>query len=529
LPIILNNTKLQKLPLGIQTFEKLRKEGFLYIDKTKYYKTLIEHGQFVFIARPRRFGKSLMLSTMKSIFLGDKALFKGLWIEEQVVWKKHPVIMLDFNSMDYNQFSLEIELEKQVVANAARYQIKLKAEGAKAKFIELLQALSTESTKVAILIDEYDKPIVDNLDDPKKDINIKTLKSFYGALKSNDADIHFCMVTGVSKFGKVSIFSDLNNLQDISLSPLYANMLGVTQEELEKAFKPHLENILTQHQDTREALLSQIKKWYNGYSWNGKDTIYCPFSVLNYFSPNNPYGTFRNFWFDTGTPTFLTNLIKEQNVIPDDLEWQRSNFSVIQSPPTDNVDIISLLFQTGYLTIKEIANEFGEERYYLGYPNHEVRQSFVTYLLAAYMEKPASSVSSIVIQKLQNAIVRHDWSTLVSILNELLSTVSHHILKPNEAWFHSIVHMALVLTGMQVISEYSTSQGRIDDVLINGEEVYIFEFKTDKTAELAFDQIKSKQYILPFALHDKSVWAIGVNFDSKTKSIESFKGELIIK
>lgn len=526
---IIDTSVLQKLPLGIQTFEKLRKEGFLYIDKTKYYKSLIQHGQFVFIARPRRFGKSLMLSTMKSIFLGDKALFKGLWIEEQLDWKKYPVLVLDFNSMDYNQFPLENELEKQVVANAGRYNIELKSEGAKGKFIELLNALSTDSAKVVILIDEYDKPIVDNIDGPIQDINIKTLKSFYAALKSNDADIHFCLVTGVSKFGKVSIFSDLNNLQDISLSPLYANMLGVTQSELEDSFNPYLDAILVHRQESREALLSQIKKWYNGYSWNGEDTLYCPFSVLNYFSPNNPLGTFRNFWFDTGTPTFLTKLVKDQNVMPNELEWQRADFSVIQSPPTENVDIISLLFQTGYLTIKSIANEFGEQRYYLSYPNHEVRQSFVTYLLADYMGKPASSLSALVVQKMQNAIVDHDWAALVEILNELLSTVSHNILKPNEAWFHSMAHIALVLTGMQVVSEYNTSQGRLDDVLINGDEVYIFEFKTDKTAEQAFEQIISKQYYTPFSLYEKTVWAIGINFDSKTKSVISYKAELIVK
>jgi hypothetical protein len=345
-----------------------------------YFKPLIEQGQFVFVARPRRFGKSLMLSTLRCIFQGKKDLFKGLWIEDKFEWKTYPVIYIDFNAMNYQLFTLEEELEKIIETNAVQYKVELKALGAKAKFAELLEKLTTADTKPVVLIDEYDKPIVDYIGEEKVKDHISVLKTFYGTLKAKDAYIHYCLLSGVSKFGKVSIFSDLNNLQDVSMSPVYACMLGVTQSELDSQFAPYLEKIAKDNDIDKEILRSQIKKWYNGYSWDGDNTLYCPFSILNYFSPFNSKGSFRNFWFETGTPTFLTKLLKKEGILPNELEWQRANFTVIQSPETNNVDIISMLFQTGYLTIKNIEFQFGEDRYFLSYPNHEVYQAFSLYL-----------------------------------------------------------------------------------------------------------------------------------------------------
>ena len=369
---------LQKLPIGIQTFEKIRDNDFLYIDKTMYYKTLIEEGQFMFMARPRRFGKSLMLSTLRCIFQGKKDHFKGLWIENEIDWKVYPVIYIDFNVMNYKLFTLEQELEKMMDQNALQNGVKLVALGAKAKFIELLEKLTTEDIKPVVLIDEYDKPIVDYLGEEKVKDHISTLKTFYGTLKAKDANIHYCLLSGVSKFGKVSIFSDLNNLQDVSMSPTFACMLGVTQTELDYHFAPYLEKIATDNTFDKAILRNQVKKWYNGYSWDGENTLYCPFSVLNYFSPFNAKGTFRNFWFETGTPTFLTKLLKQEGILPNELEWQRSNFALKHNLEIDEVDIISLLFQTGYMTIKEIKSEFGADHYYLGYPNHETHTAFST-------------------------------------------------------------------------------------------------------------------------------------------------------
>lgn len=369
---------MKRLTTGVQDFEKLRKGNFLYIDKTMYYKSLLDIGNYLFIARPRRFGKSLMLSTFKAIFEGKRALFSGLWIEQEIDWAIKPVIYLDFNAMNFRDNTLAYELDKAITQQATANGVTLRdQDGAKAKFTELLQQLGS----AVVLIDEYDKPITDYLGEDKAQEHTDILKNFYGTLKSQDAHVHFCLLTGVSKFGKVSVFSDLNNLQDVSLSPVFSPMLGITQEELERYFEPYLSRLSAHNQTDTAQLLANLKKWYNGYSWDAVTTVYCPCSLLNFFSSANTAGEFRNFWFETGTPTFLVKMLRKEGFLPNELEWREAGFSTVQGADTLHISTTGLLLQTGYLTIKEKKILPGGGLIYtLGYPNEEVRQSFTACL-----------------------------------------------------------------------------------------------------------------------------------------------------
>jgi hypothetical protein len=466
-----------------------------------------------------------MLSTIKAIFEAQKELFKGLWIENNYEWLELPVIYIDFNSMNYRNNSLEAELDKTITEQARQKGITLEAkDGSKAKFTELLHKLG----KSVILVDEYDKPVTDYLGSPQADANLGDLKNFYGTLKSQDAYVHFCLLTGVSKLGKVSIFSDLNNLQDLSLSPVFANMLGISQHELERDFAPCMDELITNNQLDPQEWKIQLKRWYNGYSWDAKNTLYCPFSLLNYFSEANPTGTFNNFWFETGTPTFLVKKIQEEGFLPNDMEWREAGFSTMQGADLSNTGITSLLFQTGYLTLKDqkkLPN--GGIVYILGYPNEEVRQSFSTHLFAGFTKTPVDQVEHTISAQMRRQLQQQNWTDFFNTFNSVFSSISNHVFRTNENWFHAMAHLTLTLTGLQVIPEYNTITGRMDDVLFDGNTVFIFEYKLDKSARVALDQIRSKKYYLPLQLAGKQIIGVGINFDSKTKSISEWLTEPI--
>ena len=332
----------QKLPIGIQTFGEIRRDGYLYIDKTPIISDLIANGKYYFLARPRRFGKSLTLSTIKDLFLGKKKLFEGLWIESQWNWEEtHPVIHIGFSSLGYQTLGLEVAIDKMLDEQAANHGIKLKAKKFDQKFKELLKELSKRN-HVVLLIDEYDKPIIDYLDDlPQARTNQKILKTFYSTIKDSDPYLKFLLITGVSKFSKVSIFSELNNLKDLTIHPKYVTLVGCTQDEMEHYFEEEINEFTGVLADTREELLVLIKKWYNGYSWDGKTSLYNPFSLLSFFDT----GQFHNFWFSTGTPTFLIKLLTSINVY----EFERTEVGMVafDSYDIENIDPYALLFQTG--------------------------------------------------------------------------------------------------------------------------------------------------------------------------------------
>ena len=383
---------MKALPIGIQDFEKLRIANYLYVDKTEVYYNVFNGGTFYFLSRPRRFGKSIMLSTLKYLYQGKKELFKGLWIEDKWEWEKtYPVIYVDLSQIDTKHSTLQIGLLTQMQEHAKKYGIKLNSEDAASGFRQLIQELGGASEKCIVLIDEYDKPITDYI--TEEDISakhVKELKSFYGILKGADQYLHKVVITGVSKYGKVSIFSDLNNLNDISMNAESAKICGYTQEELDYNFKAHFIKACEKFKTSNEEISAVVKNWYNGYIFDDEMTakLYNPFSILNFFDKYS----FKNFWYASGTPSFLTKLVKQDKISPEHLDYLKVTELMFQSSDIDKIDALSILYQTGYLTIKNIQMVGLSRIYALGYPNHEVRESFVAYLMSEYMKETPSEI-----------------------------------------------------------------------------------------------------------------------------------------
>lgn len=338
---------MQKLPIGIQDFATLRKEGYLYVDKTQQIHTLMETGKFIFLSRPRRFGKSLLVTTLQEIYHGNQDLFQGLWIEDKIDWQPRPVLLVNFNDLNYRDMNLVTALAKLMDELAGEYGLTLEASDHKGKFRELIIKLSEEQ-KVVLLVDEYDKAITDLLESEEKVTeHVDTLKTFYSVLKSTAADhLHFTLLTGVSKYGKISIFSDLNNLLDVTMDSRFATLLGYTQEELEHYFSDYIDQLAARYNASRVDVIEQIKFWYDGYSWDGINRVYVPFSTLVFMTQQ----TFANHWFATATPTFLIKLLHQNQIPAFTLEKVTADNKLLDSADVDNVSVYSLLFQTGAVT-----------------------------------------------------------------------------------------------------------------------------------------------------------------------------------
>lgn len=375
---------MKKLPISIQTFEHIIEGDMIYVDKTEFIHDLTRKGKYYFFARPRRFGKSLLLTTLKSFFEGKKALFKGLYIDEKEKdWTVYPVVHLDYSLVDYST-SLEIfkiSLLENLQTIARQYDLQLKNIVIANAFKELILALSEKyNRQVVVLIDEYDKPLVDSLTNEQKfEENRHVLQNLYGTIKGLDGHLRFVMLTGVSRFSKVSVFSRLNNLDDISMNKAYSTMVGFTQTELETYFKDHLNELATTFSLPLPDILFGVKEWYNGFSFDGIHKLYNPFSILKLFTEYE----FRNYWFSTGTPTFLIDLIKEQKQLPEEFEHLKVNDLTGSTQQIKNFPLIPLLYQTGYLTIEKVGRDGLRPHYFLNYPNEEVRHSFLTYIAAA--------------------------------------------------------------------------------------------------------------------------------------------------
>lgn len=371
------------LPLGVQTFSKMIKRNYLYVDKTKEIFTLLSSGgQYYFLSRPRRFGKSLLVSTLKEILSGNKELFKGLWIYDKIQWETYPVIHIDFLGLNYTSTDELIDTLHYLVNQNARYHdVKLEEKTYDKRFRELVQKLS-QRNKVVVLVDEYDKPIIDFIDQKETALkNRSILKSFYGNLKGLDEYLKFAFITGVSKFSRVSVFSDLNNLDDITLDKQYTTMLGYTHEELGRYFDPWLEELEIRFKKEKKYIIEDIKQWYNGYSWDGENFVYTPHSILNLFKKE----FFDNYWFASATPTFLIKQIQTFHTPVEKLENYESDGTIFESFDIDRMNVISLLFQTGYLTIKKVEEiSLTTRMYYLSYPNMEVKESFLKHLFSEF-------------------------------------------------------------------------------------------------------------------------------------------------
>jgi hypothetical protein len=515
---------MKKLPLNLQTFSKLVKGNYIYVDKTKWIYNLISGGgEYFFLSRPRRFGKSLLISTLAEIFSGNKELFKGLWIYDKIEWTQYPVIHLDFSKITFqNPEMLEQALNNRIEEIAADYNIQLDHElFLKEKFGKLLEKMS-QKQKVVILIDEYDKPMIEYMEADEIEMAIeirKVLKGFFGIIKGSDAFLRFVFITGVSKFSKVSVFSDLNNLRDITLSQEFSTMLGYTEGELTLYFDPYIEQLAPGLEMEKDLLLKEIKQRYNGYSWDGKNFVYNPFSILNLFTENS----FGNFWFSSGPPTFLIKLIKNRQSTLMELENIPVQSYTFDSYDIENMDIAALLFQTGYLTIKKITTKgrIKIKTYHLSYPNQEVRDSFLSHLLGEYTRKDLS-VGARLLERINEAVEAGDVDRFVQQIKSLFASIPYHIfIGEREAYYHSIIYLVLSLNGAAVKTEDPTNIGRIDAVLETRNKIYIMEFKVGSEQE-ALGQIKEMKYYEKYLGKGKEIVLMGIGFDPEKRNIGNY-------
>ncbi len=506
----------RKYPVGIQDFSEVRTGGYVYVDKTYFVHKLISEGKFYFLSRPRRFGKSLFVSTLDYLFKGRKELFEGLFITDKWNWTQtNPIIKISFSNISHKEKGLYQAINDSLDKNAKLYNITFTETAISAKFQELIEKLFAQLGPVVVLIDEYDKPIIDYLGTNEAGIakaieNRDTLKSFYSILKDADPFLKLVFITGVSKFSRVSIFSDLNNLRDISTEAKYSAICGISQPELDQYFQDELAIFDPQ----------KIKKWYNGYSWDGITSIYNPFSLLNFFVSG---GQFKNYWFETGTPTFLINLSKQYQKY--DFENTKIRPIQLSAYDVERLQIIPLMFQTGYLTIKNYIEE--DDIYELDYPNNEVRQSYLEMLADSYANSQYESVT-ILATEMRNALRVADMRKVESIFNTVFKSIPYEIWqRENEHYYHAIVHLTFRLLGIYVDSEVQTSDGRLDALVRLEKYVYCFEFKLDGSASEALQQIKDKGYLIPYQNQGKQCVGIGLNFSKETKKVEKLLWEVI--
>lgn len=512
-------TERRNLPIGIQTFEELITKNCVYIDKTHFIKNLTSIGKPYFLSRPRRFGKSLFLSTLKSYFEGRKDLFEGLAISKtETEWKKYPVLHFDFNVGDFtNEEKFYDSLDKKL----SDYEEIYGFNGAKTfadRFSDLLKiAYKKTGLQTVVLVDEYDKPLLNAIDDEELvDTFRKTLKSFYGVLKGEDAYIRLVFITGVTRFDKVSIFSDLNNLRDISMSEEFSAICGITQEEMEANFVPEIENMAEKNEISKEECLQTLKKNYDGYhfSKNTDIDIYNPFSLLNAFSDLE----FSSYWFSTGTPTFLTRMMRNSDF---DFKTLENNIEVgmrtLENYRLTGTDPLPMLYQTGYITIKEYDKTF--RSFILGLPNDEVRYGLYDNLIplyAGYTEKTNKIEVMNFIREIQKGKV-DDFMKRIN--NIFASAPKQTNQKQYELNCQAFVWLIFKLMGEFIICEVQNGEGRSDAVIWEKEIIYIFEFKMDGTAKEAISQINSKDYPIAYKNDGRKIVKVGVNYSSKEKQL----------
>lgn len=507
-----------KYPIGIQNFEKIREGGYLYIDKTDLIYDLVKNGMYYFLSRPRRFGKSLLISTLETYFSGNREMFEGLKIAElETEWVEYPVLHLDLNTEKYaTPKDLENKLDlflKQCEAlygkNPDEYSLATRFEGV------IRRAAEKAGRNTVILVDEYDKPMLQAIgNDELQDEYRNTLKAFYGALKSMDRYIRFALLTGVTKFGKVSVFSDLNNLRDISMLKAYERICGITEEELHSVFQEGIRELGAANDMTEEETKAKLKEMYDGYHFNEECVdIYNPFSILNTFA-NKRFGS---YWFETGTPTYLVELLKKDKSSIEDLEGIEIDRMMLESIDTTSTNPIPVIYQSGYLTIKDYDRRFNT--YVLGYPNREVEEGFMNFLLPFYATLKNNN-SGFEIKKFVRDIESGNTDAFMKRLTTFFADTPYELARDLELHYQNVMFILFKLMGFYTQAEYHTSEGRIDMVVKTQDYIYVMEFKLDGTAEEAIRQIESKNYALPFECDGRKVVKIGVNFSNEKRNIE---------
>ena len=503
------------------TFEDLIKGNYLYVDKTEYIWNLVKsYKGFYFLSRPRRFGKSLTVSTLEAVFQGRQDLFEGLAISQKPYdWKAFPIIHLSF--ADYTAINNTIEklnryLVRKIWEIGKELSVSLTIDDdASQAFAELMEYFKTKGEKVVILIDEYDKPILDNISDSNIGDIQKCLKGFYGVLKDRDKQERFLFVTGVSKFSHVSLFSGLNNLTDITMDAKYSCMFGYTQDELETYFADRIASLADEsHLDEFK---TKIKDWYDGYRFEEtSETVYNPVSLAKFFESG---GKFKNYWFSTGTPKFLLDLMaKKRFDLEKALEKPVSGFA-FDAYDVENLSPLTLLLQTGYLTIESATKRYDDTAYQLRFPNQEVKGSFETYFAAHYSGMSPNDIKESVFI-LADAVSAGKVDDFMEAMKIFFAKVPYDLHMKDENNFHLLFYAVFVVLGISITAESKTNNGRIDAVAANDDFVFVFEFKLDKTAEIAMDQIKDRDYYRRYMNSGKKIFLVGVNFDKEAGQID---------
>ena len=507
------------MPIGIQTLSEIVNNGYLYVDKTKYVYNLINTGKYYFFSRPRRFGKSLTCSTIESIFRGDKELFKGLWIyDADWEWEKHPIIHLSFNTIGHeNPENLEISLLYRLKEIATINNIKVNGNVTSKILFDFLVKQLSNKNKVVLIIDEYDKPIIEHLDDKELAVKMrKALSNFYETIKGLDEHLRFVFMTGVTKFSRTSVFSKLNSLSDISILKKGEKLVGITQQELETNFIQRIEALAEKENLNKNEILKKIKYWYNGYKFwkESNETIYNPFSLISLFESQS----FENFWFSSGTPTFLIEMIKQKNYPIPEIEHALISEAENDSYDVYNMNLLPLLWQTGYLTIKGYNKRL--RTYILGYPSFEVKES-MNYRLFELITTTRPSQYSRIFDKIKQSLEDGEIESFCKLLIPLFARIPYNIQIPKERYYQSVLYVLLDLLGFDIQVEDETNTGRIDAVIQEGDYIYILEFKLNKTPEEGLKQIEEKEYFQKYLAEGKTILIAGINFNLNEKNVDS--------
>lgn len=506
-------------PIGIQDFESLRKDGYLYVDKTRIIHDIVSKGRYYFLSRPRRFGKSLLISTLKAYFEGKRELFQGLAMEElEQEWRVHPVLHLDLNSEKYDLAeSLDNILESNLVKWEKLYGAEPSERSFSLRFAGIIsRAYEKTGERVVILVDEYDKPLLQAISNkPLQDDYRSTLKAFYGVLKSMDGCIKFALLTGVTKFGKVSVFSDLNNLMDMSMDHRYTDICGITEKELHQYFKDDIQKLAVQEGTTYDGMSELLREHYDGYHFvPGADGIYNPFSLLNVLAKQR----LDSYWFETGTPTYLVELLQSCNYDLSRLHGSLSTDNALNAIDIYGNDPIPVIYQSGYLTIKSYDSEF--RIYTLGFPNKEVEEGFIRFLAPRYTSMPNEAESVFAIQNFIREVRFADIDGFFTRLRSFFSDTTYEVIRLQELHYSNVLYIVFKLLGFYTQVEYHTSNGRIDLVLQTPDYIYVMEFKLNGTAEEALAQINEKGYAQPFEKDPRTLYKIGINFSAETRNID---------
>ncbi len=513
---------MRKLPIGIQNFKELRTENYYYVDKTLFVKQLVEGGKYYFLSRPRRFGKSLFLDTLKQAFSGNKPLFEGLYLEKNWDWNiKYPVIHISFGSGVFRTLDdLKLRIFNLLKENQKYLNIHAAQENVRELFIELIrETYRTHHQKVVVLIDEYDKPILDNLTKPEIAREMREeLKNLYSVIKDSDEYLKFAFLTGVSKFSKVSIFSGLNNLIDITLDESFATICGYTEKELVETFQDRLEGVN----------LEEVRSWYNGYSWLG-EKVYNPFDILLFLREKQ----FRPYWFETGTPSFLIQLLQEEKYHLPDLENIRATDRILDSFDIDSIHLETLLFQTGYLTIKTKEQLGDRNIYLLAYPNKEVKISLTDAVLDSLAQKFIEKEKNI--EKLYKIFMENKIQELKDLFFSFFASIPYEWYTKNnlssyEGFYASIVYTYFTASGLNCVVEDSTSKGKLDMAVFYKNRCYLFEFKVVELEPegKALEQIKRKKYEEKYRGRYEEIYLIGVEFSAKERNVLLFEWEKLL-